>query len=987
MEQIYKSRKKLSKKQLDKISENDLKFQALTWYEGDFDVEDGDGDDDGYGNKEYQIYVHGVTSDGMTVCLRIMKFVPYFYVLIPEKYQQSWTNVETNEFFKYLKKRLGNVHSQGLVSKTLVDKCKLYPFENLQKHKFIRLGFCSNKSLEQCKYILSREVNINRISTDSIKFDLYETNLHSMLRFTHLRNIRMAGWIVVKKDDFSLEDDEISGAQINATAFWKQVHSYECNDIAPFLVMSYDLECYSSRGYPEFPDANIKGDIISQIGVAFWEVGPSSKIHQIVFTCVESENVITEDGVDVTIVNCKTEEEMLQKYCMMIYREDPDIITGYNIWGFDDKYLWTRLNFYGMDYYIDKMGRIIDQQVDLKEKHLSSGAYGSNTFEVLTLPGRESFDLLIAVRREHKLESFKLDFVAEYFLKKKKIDISIRMGYDTEDTPHDKKTNPYKLLFEIIKRKKKEEVAIVCDYCAHDALLPILLIDRLCLIPNYIEMSKSTRVPMDWLLFRGQQCKVFSQIVYEARLKDFVVPVFEKRPSSAPKEKFKGATVLHAMSGYYDEAVAGLDFASLYPSIMIAYNLCYSTIVIDDKYKNIPGVEYDTISWYEEEKDKNYSFTFVQNIKGVLPDILEKLWKERKQTKKEMAAAKGTFMAKVLNGKQLAIKVTMNSVYGFTGTTDGMLSCKPIAASVTAKGRQLIAQTSKLAQEMYPCVSVYGDTDSCYVKFIVDRSKFNTDELYLEEVFRLSQECADRITSEFKNPIELEFEKVMYPFYLFQKKRYVYKEWLKNRENKIYSTGVEYKGISIVRRDFCKYVKNSISDVLDALMDKKDVELAKKSIKSSVDNLFSGNVDVDDLKISNSLSATYKVKDPETGEKMDFRWDDERVKVPKPHVVVARKLKVLDPMNSPKPPDRVPYLFIENKDKNALQCDKVVHPDHIGKNKIDSMYYFEHQFKTSIDDTFADIMKNPEDLYKEVIRKKKNELAGNRDITSFFKKK
>ena len=489
---------------------------------------------------------------------------------------------------------------------------------------------------------------------------------------------------------------------------------------------------------------------------------------------------------------------------------------------------------------------------------------------------------------------------------------------------------------------------------------------------------------------------MFSQIVYEARKRDFVVPVFEYGDTTEEEEKYKGATVLHANTGAYFEPVAGLDFKSLYPSIMIAYNMCHSTIVIDDKYRNLPGIEYETVEWFEEERDKKFSFTFVQNVKGLLPSILEQLWEERNATKREMKKHKGTFHETVLNGKQLAIKVTMNSAYGFAGASKGMLPCKPIAASVTAKGREMIAKTSKMAQELYNCVTTYGDsvtpntsimtrnaigeisfvricdlasewspynnfkldgsvrtckeaafvnlevwdgsnftkirrvirhkvnkqiyrvvtntgyvevtedhslilnnmeyakpqsiqqgtklfcgypemtqnkmvglgdltirtkgqvsasklyyimksvgyhvtlevsgheefklicrsdselrsgcerrsgvvnkieliqhsapdyvydietesgrfqagvgdmivknTDSCYVKFFVPRDKYATENDYLEEHFRLAQECADKITATFKKPIELEFEKIMYPFFLYKKKRYARKK-------------------------------------------------------------------------------------------------------------------------------------------------------------------------------------------------------------------
>ncbi len=1204
--QLYKYREALTPEQIDLVGSNDIVFQAFSWYEDDFSKEEESAEEEQVSQKEYQIYVHGVMGDGKSVCLKITEFTPYFYVMIPEAFQKGWSEYNTKQVFKHFRQLLGKNNSYGLVTSTLVEKCKLYPFENLRKWKFIRLVFCTQQAMRTLKYKIREPVKIPGIG--DIMFEPYETNVQSVLRFTHIKNIKMTGWISVKAGKYKImgDDDEISRSQISIEAKWSEVNPYDCETIAPFLIFSYDLECYSSRGYPAFPEADIAGDFISQIGCAFWEFGIDRPKKQLVLTCVPSDPV---DGV--IIINCPNEKSMLKSFCLLIEREDPDIITGYNTWGFDDTYLWKRLVLHELDSYIEKLSRIVSLAPTLTPKTMSSGAYGHNQFNIITMYGRESFDVCFATRREYKLNSFKLDRVAEHFLKQNKVDIAIKMGYDTPDTPIDKRTNGYKLLFEMIQKKDPKELAIVCDYCAHDALLPILLIEKLCYIPNYIEMAKSTRVPIDWLLLRGQQCKVFSQIVYEARKRDFVVPVFDhvvKSDEDVEEEKYKGATVLHANTGAYFEPVAGLDFKSLYPSIMIAYNMCYSTIVIDDKYKNLPGIEYETIEWFEEERNKKFSFTFVQNVKGLLPSILEQLWDERNSTKREMKKHKGTFHEMVLNGKQLAIKVTMNSAYGFAGASKGMLPCKPIAASVTAKGREMIAKTSKMAQELYSCVTTYGDsvtpntsimirkyvdfrwkldfvricdlggewvpyhfkvfesgrtckecceftegvevwdgirfskirrvirhkvdkkiyrvftntgyvevtedhslilsnmkyvkpkslepgtklfcgypvsfspnvgdvlwkdvtifakdqvsasriyytmkssgyevqilcdsvsdkdnlfklnctvpgkmstkefvsgtiqkieltnwkpeyvydietesgrfqagigdmivknTDSCYVKFLVPRNKYETENDYLEEHFRLAQECADKITETFKKPIELEFEKIMYPFFLYKKKRYAYNEWVRDKNGKIVNEGISSKGIELVRRDFCEYVKETGQSILDGLMYNKDKELAKKIATKAVSDLLEDRVPMEKLIISKSLNDVYKV------EGCDVSWDDPRIK--HPHVHLAQKIKLLDPMNHPKPPDRVPYIFIKNPKKIALQYEKVEHPDYIKSNqKVDSLYYFEHQLKNCIDGLLEVVMENPEELYKEEVTSRLNRDLGNKDIRSFFHKK
>src|SRR5210317_2403916 len=142
------------------------------------------------------------------------------------------------------------------------------------------------------------------------------------------------------------------------------------------------------------------------------------------------------------------------------------------------------------------------------------------------------------------------------------------------------------------------------------------------------------------------------------------------------------------------------DIDGLYPSIMMAHNLCYSSLVMDPKYKNIPGIEYETFG----------DHTFAQNVSSILPSILVELKAFRKQAKKDMAKATGA-TKHMYNGKQLAYKISMNSVYGFTGASKGILPCVAIASTTTLKGRSMIDETKTYVEKHYPGSKVrYGDS-------------------------------------------------------------------------------------------------------------------------------------------------------------------------------------------------------------------------------------------------------------------------------------
>lgn len=185
--------------------------------------------------------------------------------------------------------------------------------------------------------------------------------------------------------------------------------------------------------------------------------------------------------------------------------------------------------------------------------------------------------------------------------------------------------------------------------------------EKLMCLFNMTEMARVTGVPIIFLFTRGQQIKVMSQLLRKARNFDLVCPVLPREQSDG---KYEGAIVIEPTRGFYKKPVATLDFASLYPSIMMAHNLCYSTMVPRHKRSN-----------YKEE-----DMTFTPNgdtfmkadvKKGILPMILEELIGARKKAKRELAQSTDPFERAVLDGRQLALKISANSVYGFTGAIVG----------------------------------------------------------------------------------------------------------------------------------------------------------------------------------------------------------------------------------------------------------------------------------------------------------------------------
>lgn len=137
-----------------------------------------------------------------------------------------------------------------------------------------------------------------------------------------------------------------------------------------------------------------------------------------------------------------------------------------------------------------------------------------------------------------------------------------------------------------------------------------------------------------------------------------VIPTRSNEPVG---DKFEGATVIDPKKGYYTMPIATLDFASLYPSIMMAHNLCYTTLLLNKK-------EAEKFDEKDVTKTPNGDYFVKSTVKkGILPIILEELISARKQAKNELKNATDPFIKAVLDGRQLALKISANSVYGFTG--------------------------------------------------------------------------------------------------------------------------------------------------------------------------------------------------------------------------------------------------------------------------------------------------------------------------------
>lgn len=267
---------------------------------------------------------------------------------------------------------------------------------------------------------------------------------------------------------------------------------------------------------------------------------------------------------------------MIANPCPLNFKSDPDVITGYNITNFDLPYLLNRANALKVEAF-PHLGRIMGQKSVMKDSTFSSKAYGTRETKSISghplpftpptlssshpcvcflflfsdIEGRVQFDVLQIVQRDYKLRSYTLNAVSAHFLNEQKEDVH------------------YSIITEL-QNGTEETRRRLALYCLKDAYLPQRLLDKLMCLVNYIEMARVTGVPFNYLLARGQQIKVVSQLYRKAREKNLLIPSLK---SEGGEEQYEGATVIEPMRGYYEKPIATLDFSSLYPSIMMAHNL------------------------------------------------------------------------------------------------------------------------------------------------------------------------------------------------------------------------------------------------------------------------------------------------------------------------------------------------------------------------------------------------------------------------------
>jgi len=587
---------------------------------------------------------------------------------------------------------------------------------------------------------------------------------------------------------------------------------------------------------------------------------------------------------------------------------------------------------------------------------------------------------------------------------------------------------PPQELFRLHKEGGPDGRAKIAKYCIMDCELCIHLLLLLDFIPNNMGMSNVCYVPQTYIFLRGQGIKVQSIVTKICSENNIRVPTLKQYDKElSDNSGFEGAIVLKPKTGIYlNDPIVVLDYASLYPSSIIEKNLSHDTYLGEyenikdkiEKMKWVEEVDYNRVKYNDYKyvkkpgtsvtekievtnddgtnKEIDCVFLTKKNKHGIISRVLDELLGARKATKKLLKNEQNEDKKKVLDGLQLAYKVTANSVYGQMGAKTSSIAFKKIAACTTAIGRDRIYDASDLVKEwaekqgMPKPVIVYGDTDSIFVSF--SRCVGNGIVLKGHEALKHSIDCGikvgdyitKRLHEQLKKPQVLEYEKTFFPFILISKKRYTGEKYEFSADDKPTRTSM---GLVTKRRDNAPIVKYVFGNMINRLMHSTNINETINWLEYVLQRIIDGKEHINMFILSKTLNSYYKNPNSIA------------------HKVLADRIGERDPGNKPKANDRIPYLYVKLntldangiikeeykqynddgeynlykvgarkgkfKQRKILQGEMIEHPDYMNWNdeqkEINYSHYISNQIMNPVKQVL-DIMMNPDET-KQIFEK------------------
>jgi DNA polymerase zeta len=608
-----------------------------------------------------------------------------------------------------------------------------------------------------------------------------------------------------------------------------------------------------------------------------------------------------------TTVMYETHElEVLNTFVSVVRDFDPDILTGYEVHNGSWGYLIDRAK---LKYEIDlpvELSRVRSDSTSRKD----IDRWGLTTTSTIRITGRHTFNIWRTAQGEMNYLQYTLENVVFRLLGKR--------------IPH----HSFQQLTTWYNSRNPRLIAKVLKYFLLRVQLNIRVLDKMEIVAKTSEQARLLGVDFFAVVSRGSQFKVESLMFRIAKPENFILISPSRKQVGQQNALECLPLVMEPRSNFYPSPMLVLDFQSLYPSIMIAYNYCYSTClgrVVDWRGTNKLGfVDHKREPGILELLQKNINispnglvYVRPEIRRSLLAKMLAEILETRVMVKSGMKQDKDDqILQKLLHNRQLALKLIANVTYGYTSASfSGRMPCAEIADSIVQTARETLEKAIAMIHSVkkWDAEVVYGDTDSLFI-YLKNRTR--------EQAFVIGKEIADTITKANPRPVKLKFEKVYQPCVLLAKKRYVGFKY-ESADQKV--PEFDAKGIETVRRDGTPAEQKIEEKALKILFRTHDLSKVKRYFQEQCIKIMTGRVSIQDFLFAREVRlGTYS----DNG-------------VPPAGVMIATRKMQQDHRKEPQYGERVPYLVIAGA-PGARLIDRCVDPGVLLEDdqvELDSEYY------------------------------------------------
>ncbi|KAH8703727.1 putative DNA polymerase zeta catalytic subunit [Talaromyces proteolyticus] len=603
-----------------------------------------------------------------------------------------------------------------------------------------------------------------------------------------------------------------------------------------------------------------------------------------------------------------SELDLITRLVDIVRSYDPDILTGYEVHNGSWGYLIERARL-KYDYDLcDELSRVKSQGHGRFGR--DSDRWGFNTTSTIQVTGRHMINIWRAMRSELNLLGYTMENVVFHLLHRR--------------IPH----YHFSDLTKWYTGGKPREVMKVINYFLSRAQMDLEILDSNELIPRTSEQARLLGVDFFSVFSRGSQFKVESLMFRIAKPENFIL-ISPSRKQVAQQNALECLPlVMEPQSDFYPSPLLVLDFQSLYPSIIIAYNYCYSTFLgrlVDWRGRNKMGfIDYEREPrLLELLKDQvniapNGMMYSKPNIrKSLIARMLSEILETRVMVKGGMKADKDDkTLQRLLNHRQLALKMIANVTYGYTSASfSGRMPCSEIADSIVQTARETLERAIAFIHSVqrWDAEVVYGDTDSLFI-YLKGRTR--------DEAFTIGEEISKAVTKMNPRPIKLKFEKVYHPCVLLAKKRYV---GFKYEHRDQVEPEFDAKGIETVRRDGTPAEQKIEEKALQILFKTADLSQVKSYFQNQCSKIMQSRVSIQDFCFAREVKlGTYS----------------EKGTIPAGALISTKKM-MKDHRQEPQYGERVPYVVVSGAPGSRL-IDRCVAPEVLLDNahlELDAEYY------------------------------------------------